>query len=123
MPLSFVVHRHQATHLHWDFRLELDGVLRSWAVPKEPSMDPAVKRLAIQVDDHDLSYRDFKGEIKEGYGKGMVEIWDKGTYDLISRKESKLIVNLKGKKLKGEFVLLKFARAGKGQWLLFKKKV
>ncbi|MFH1071847.1 MAG: DNA polymerase ligase N-terminal domain-containing protein [Nanoarchaeota archaeon] len=121
MPL-FVVHKHQATHLHWDFRLELDGVLKSWAVPKEPSMDPAVKRLAIQVDDHDLSYGKFEGEIAEGYGKGTVEIWDKGTYTLVNRKESKLIINLKGKKLKGKFVLLKFAKAGKNQWLLFKKK-
>ena len=118
----FVVQKHRATRLHYDFRLELDGCLKSWAVPKEPSMNPKDKRLAIQVDDHELSYADFEGEIEEGYGAGKVEIWDKGTYDLVSRKDYKIIVNLHGKKLNGEFVMLKFEKAGEKNWLFFKKK-
>ncbi|MBN2112303.1 hypothetical protein JW707_04365 [Candidatus Woesearchaeota archaeon] len=118
----FVVHEHHATHLHWDLRLEMGGVLKSWAVPKEPPLKPDIKRLAIQVDDHDLSYADFEGEITEGYGKGTVKIWDKGTYNLVDKKESKIIVDFKGKKLKGEYVILKFKKAGEKNWLFFRKK-
>ena len=120
--MRFVVHEHQATNLHWDFRLELDNVLKSWAVPKEPPTEEGVKRLAIQVDDHDLDYIDFEGTIEEGYGKGTVKIWDKGSYELVDRKDSKLIIDLKGKKLKGKYVLLKFRSAGEKNWLFFKKK-
>jgi DNA ligase D-like protein (predicted 3'-phosphoesterase) len=109
--------------LHFDFRLELDGVLKSWAIPKEPSTEPDVKRLAIMVDDHDLSYADFEGEIGEGnYGAGKVEIWDKGRFDMEARKDNKMVFVLHGKKLKGRYTILKFDKAGANNWLLFKTK-
>ncbi len=116
----FVVQKHFARSLHWDFRLGMDGVLKSWAVPKEPTMDTGVRRLAIAVDDHDMSYADFEGGIPKGeQGAGTVQLWDRGTYRLIDRKDYKLVFELHGKKLKGEFVLVQM----KGrQWLLFKKK-
>jgi len=126
--LIFVVQKHSATHLHWDFRLEMDGVLKSWAVPKEPSSEPDVRRLAIMVEDHDLSYADFEGEIEEGsYGAGKVETWDRGTCELESRKteggeDRKFVFVLHGKKLNGRFTLLKFEKAGPKEWLLFKTK-
>jgi len=116
----FVVQEHNSSHLHWDFRLEMNGVLKSWAVPKEPPVKAGIKRLAIKVDDHDLSYAKFHGIIKEGYGKGTVKIWDKGYYEMIDSKDKKLIFNLHGKKLKGNYVLLKFPKAKNG-WLFFKK--
>jgi bifunctional non-homologous end joining protein LigD len=119
--LIFVVHRHEASHLHWDLRLEMDDVLKSWAIPKEPPTRPKIKRLAIQVEDHELSYADFEGEIAEGYGAGKVEIWDRGTYEMINRKDWKMVFKLNGRKLKGEYVLLKFRKAGEKDWLLFKK--
>ncbi|MBN2053100.1 3'-phosphoesterase [Candidatus Woesearchaeota archaeon] len=127
MPI-FVVQKHAATHLHYDFRLEMDEVLKSWAVPKVPSVVPDEKRLAIMVDDHDISYADFEGEISEGnYGAGKVEIWDKGTYELEARKQEdgidkKFVFFLRGKRLKGRFTLLKFDKAGANNWLLFKTK-
>jgi len=117
----YVIQKHVATHLHFDLRLEMDGVLKSWAVPKEPPTSPDVKRLAVQVEDHPLEYASFEGAIPEGeYGAGTVEIWDKGTYTLIDRKESKLIVEIKGAKLNGAYVLVRF-RDDKN-WLFFKKK-
>jgi DNA ligase D-like protein (predicted 3'-phosphoesterase) len=119
--LIFVVHRHQSRNLHWDLRLEMGGVLKSWAIPKEPPTRPKIKRLAIQVEDHELSYADFEGEIAEGYGAGKVEIWDRGTYEMIDMKDSKMVFRLNGRKLKGEYVLLKFKKAGEKDWLLFKK--
>ena len=122
MPI-FVVQKHSATHLHFDFRLEMDGVLKSWAIPKEPSTEPDVKRLAIMVPDHDLAYASFHGQIEEGeYGAGKVEIWDKGTYDMEARKDNKMVFVLHGKKLKGRYTLLKFEKAGPNNWLLFKTK-
>lgn len=114
----FVVQRHQATHLHFDFRLELDGVLKSWAVPKGPPEKPGVRRLAVQVEDHPVDYIDFQGTIPAGYGAGEVEIWDKGTYDLHDRSEDKLVFNLKGSRLTGEYALI---RTGDSRnWLLMK---
>ena len=132
--LSFVVQRHKASHLHYDLRLEMDGVLKSWAVPKGPSMNPADKRLAMMVEDHPYSYKDFKGLIPSGYGAGIVEIWDKGKYtDLESSEkiagEKKLRAGLKagslkftlfGKKLKGEFALVKLKSKQENAWLLIK---
>ncbi len=116
----FVIQKHQATRLHYDFRLEMDGVLKSWAVPKEPPTKSGVKRLAVQVEDHDLDYIDFEGTIPEGmYGAGTVEIWDKGTYTLKTRREKKIEFTLHGSKLKGDYVLIRFRDKN---WLFFRKK-
>lgn len=107
MP-EFVVHEHDARHLHYDFRLEMNGVLKSWAVPKGPSMNPSDKRLAILVEDHPLDYAGFEGIIPEGqYGAGKVIIWDHGEYMLLSGdiESGRIEFLLKGKKLKGIFIL------------------
>ena len=118
MP-KFVVHEHHARRLHWDLRLERNGVLKSWAVPKKPPLRPGIKRLAVQVEDHALSYAKFEGKIPEGqYGAGKVKIWDKGTYKTIDRKQKKWVFEMKGKKMKGEYCLVKF-RPPKN-WLFFK---
>jgi DNA ligase D-like protein (predicted 3'-phosphoesterase) len=118
----FVVHKHHAKNLHYDFRIELDGVLKSWAVPKEPPTTRGYRRLAIQVDDHDLDYADFEGTIPEGeYGAGTVKIWDKGKYDLLEHKADKFIMMMHGKKLIGEYALVRFTKAGAKNWLFFKK--
>lgn len=122
MPV-FVVHEHHAKRLHFDLRFEMEGVLKSWAVPKGPSMNPADKRLAIMVDDHELDYADFEGTIPEGmYGAGDVVIWDNGTYELRSGdiKTGKLEVVFKGRKLKGIFALARMSGKEK-EWLLIKK--
>jgi DNA ligase D-like protein (predicted 3'-phosphoesterase) len=117
----YVIQKHAATHLHFDLRLEMDGVLKSWAIPKEPPTALGVKRLAVQVEDHPVDYASFEGAIPEGeYGAGTVEIWDKGTYKLIDRKEDKLIVEIDGAKLSGVYVLVRFK--DKKNWLFFKKK-
>ncbi len=134
--LLFVVQRHKASHLHYDFRLEMDGVLKSWAVPKGPSLNPNDKRLAMMVEDHPYDYKDFAGEIPEGnYGAGIVEIWDQGEFTSLEEKETKkqhekvlkaglkagnLKVRLKGKKLKGEFALVKLKGDDTNSWLLIK---
>lgn len=125
---SFVIHEHDATRLHYDFRLEVDGVLKSWAVPKGPSMNPADKRLAVQVDDHPLDYGNFEGIIPEGrYGAGAVVIWDKGTFTPLDDPEAglangRLAFRLRGKRLKGEFALVRMKRGKSGkEWLLMKK--
>ncbi len=133
--LIFVIQRHKASRLHYDFRLELDGVLKSWAVPKGPSMNPADKRLAMMVEDHPYDYKNFEGVIPSGYGAGIVEIWDKGTYTDIANsdyttavknlkaglKAGNLKVALKGKKLNGEFALVKIkGKEEENTWLLIK---
>ncbi len=117
----YVVQKHAATHLHFDLRLEMDGVLKSWAVPKELPTSPGVKRLIVQVEDHPLNYANFEGSIPAGeYGAGKVEIWDKGRYKLVDRKENKLVVDINGTRLKGTYVLVRFK--GEKNWLFFKKK-
>jgi bifunctional non-homologous end joining protein LigD len=132
-PLRFVVQEHKATRCHFDFRLEIGGVLRSWAVPKGPSMNPSDRRLAVMVPDHVLEYIDFEGIIPEGsYGAGPVVVWDSGEYLLLedsdpdtALKTGILHFELKGKKLKGAFVLSRMKGLPKStgkEWLLMKKK-
>ncbi|MBN1357367.1 3'-phosphoesterase [Candidatus Bathyarchaeota archaeon] len=117
----YVIQKHAASHLHFDLRLEMDGVLKSWAVPKEPPVSVGVKRLAVQVEDHPVEYASFEGIIPEGeYGAGTVEIWDKGTYQLVDRKENKLIIEIDGAKLNGAYVLVRLK--DKKNWIFFKKK-
>lgn len=127
----FVVQEHKATRLHYDFRLEMGGLLKSWAVPKGPSMNPADKRLAVMVADHPVEYITFEGIIPEGsYGAGPVVIWDQGTYeatesgDPVAQLHSgRFAFTLKGGKLKGGFALARLARGQTGkEWLLMKKK-
>ncbi|MFP4186591.1 MAG: DNA polymerase ligase N-terminal domain-containing protein [Acholeplasmataceae bacterium] len=130
----FVIQEHDAQNLHYDFRLEVDGVLKSWTIPKGPSTDPSEKRLAIPTEDHPLEYADFEGIIPEGeYGAGAVIVWDKGTYQNQSKKDGRALtmqkayrkghirVRLNGKKLTGGFALVRFREDGEGQWLLVKE--
>ena len=125
----FVVQKHDASHLHYDLRLEIDGVLKSWAVPKGPSLDPQIKHLAVPTEDHPMAYGGFEGTIPEGeYGGGTVMVWDTGTYRNVQATKEKPLsmseafdkgrieVFLEGKKLKGLFALIKTARG----WLFFK---
>lgn len=120
MVSRFVIQFHRASREHWDLRLEMDGVLKSWAVPKEPPSAAGVKRLAVEVEDHDLDYLDFEGVIPEGeYGAGSVEIWDRGTYVLESRGEGEIKFTLNGCRLKGGFVLLRLRGRN---WLFFKRR-
>jgi bifunctional non-homologous end joining protein LigD len=134
--LRFVVHKHHATRLHWDLRLELDGVLKSWAVPKGPSLDPDDKKLAVMVEDHPIDYQWFEGVIPEGnYGAGPVMIWDRGTYHaahIPERGASEKALEkglakghisfiLEGERLKGEFALVRMKKAEENAWLLIKK--
>lgn len=129
-PLMFVVQEHHASHLHYDFRLELDGVLKSWAVPKGPSTDPKLKRLAVEVEDHPLSYGTFEGVIPEHqYGAGQVYIWDTGIWEPRGNpqegfKKGHLEFTIKGKRLHGDWILIKTNRPSgpKSQWLLMKRK-
>ena len=116
----FVVQKHQASRLHYDFRLELEGVLKSWAVPKGPPLEPGIRRLAVRVEDHPVSYIDFSGSIPEGeYGAGSVEIWDSGTYTLDRQEPDLLEITLLGQKLNGPYVLV---HTGDKNWLLMKRK-
>ncbi len=130
--LHFVIQKHSASHLHFDFRLELDGVMKSWAVPKGPSLDPSVKRLAMEVEDHPISYNTFEGTIPQGeYGGGTVLLWDRGTYEAdedgdiaalrsgLERGDLKIVLN--GKRLRGAFMLRRMNRPGRAQWLLIKR--
>lgn len=126
----YVIQKHNASHLHYDLRLEIDGVLKSWAVPKGPSLDPEIKRLAVETEDHPIDYADFEGVIPEGYGAGTVMVWDIGTFKNLKKDQTlendyengKLEVYLEGKKLKGGFVLIKthLPGSGKANWLLKK---
>jgi bifunctional non-homologous end joining protein LigD len=135
-PLRFVVQLHRATRLHFDFRLELEGTLKSWAVPKGPSNDPQERRLAVMVEDHPLEYQSFEGIIPKGnYGAGTVMVWDNGTYysrQTPDREESERVLLdglkkghitfiLEGRKLKGEFALVRLKRGEENAWLLLKK--
>lgn len=127
----FFIQRHNATRLHYDFRLEIDGTLKSWAVPKGPSLDPATKHLAAMVEDHPLDYGDFEGNIPKGnYGGGSVMLWDRGTFELIGEESGMeqiargdLKFRLHGEKLTGTFALVHMKNRGKGnEWLIIKKK-
>ncbi|CAA9888715.1 3'-phosphoesterase [Candidatus Methylobacter favarea] len=134
--LIFVVQRHKASRLHYDFRLEMEGVLKSWAIPKGPSLNPADKRLAMMVEDHPYDYKDFQGLIPAGnYGAGIVEIWDQGNYTASENsgkdaekqlvkalKAGHLKITLRGNKLKGEFALVKLKAKKDNAWLLIKHK-
>jgi bifunctional non-homologous end joining protein LigD len=131
--LNFVIQKHAASHLHFDFRLELDGVMKSWAVPKGPSLDPHVRRLAMEVEDHPISYNTFEGTIPKGeYGGGTVMLWDRGTYEAddgggaesLRRgyEKGELRFVMHGKRLRGGFVLARLRRPGRPQWLLIKRR-
>jgi len=126
---SFVVHKHDASRLHYDFRLELDGVLRSWAVPRGPSLDPGHKRLAVEVEDHSLSWGDFEGRIESGYGAGTVIVWDRGQWAPLGDaplaeglEKGHASFELHGEKLRGGFALQRIEAGEKPQWLLIKRR-
>ena len=134
--LAFVVQKHAASRMHYDFRLELKGVLKSWAIPKGPSMNPSIKHLAMLVEDHPYNYKDFEGIIPEGqYGAGAVIVWDQGTYEPLEigktkNEREKIMIKeinagsikifLQGKKLKGEFALVRMLDRGENNWLIIK---
>jgi len=124
--LIYVIQKHEASHLHYDLRLELDGTLKSWALPKPPPLRAGEKRLAIEVEDHPLGYEKFEGIIPDGqYGAGRVEIWDKGYYQPVVRTDDKLEILISGEKLKGIYSLIRFQgnnQEDKKLWLFFKNK-
>ena len=131
----FVIQKHDASRLHYDFRLEVNGVLKSWAIPKGPSTDPGQKRLAVPTEDHPIDYIDFEGIIPEGnYGAGTVIVWDIGTYKNVKTKDGEIVsmertiedghvdIQLEGKKLKGGYALIHTGKGERKFWLLLKKK-
>jgi DNA ligase D-like protein (predicted 3'-phosphoesterase) len=125
----FVIQKHDATRLHYDFRLEVDGVLKSWAVPRGPSTNPAEKRLAVEVEDHQLSWGEFEGVIEDGYGAGTVIVWDRGTWRPLTEgdpdqalRKGHLSFWLEGEKLRGGFTLQRTRGGDKPQWLLIKRR-
>ena len=119
MPI-FVIQKHFARNLHYDFRLEKDGVLKSWAVPKGLPLTTGIKRLAVETVDHDLEYAEWEGTIPQGqYGAGKVETWDKGDYDAEEWLDDRIVFKLSGKKANGRFCMVKFDKAGEKTWLLF----
>ena len=118
----YVIQKHAASRLHYDLRLEKDGVLKSWAIPKEPPLHQGVRRLAVEVEDHPLEYASFEGEIPEGqYGAGTVEIWDTGDYSITKWDDKEIIIDIHGNKLQGLYCLIKFK--DDKNWLFFKKKL
>jgi DNA ligase D-like protein (predicted 3'-phosphoesterase) len=131
----FVVQHHDATAMHYDFRIEVDGVLKSWAVPKGPSTDPRIKRLAIPTEDHPIEYANFEGLIPENqYGAGPVIVWDRGTYENVTKANGEvkparqaladghIVINLHGKKLTGAYILQRAGKARTARWFLIKGK-
>jgi bifunctional non-homologous end joining protein LigD len=119
----FVVQEHHASHLHYDFRLSMDGVLKSWAVPKGVPEEKGIKRLAVETEDHPLEYADFAGEIPKGeYGGGKVLIWDQGEYVLEHRDQDKVVFELKGNRLKGRYSIVRFKgrESSPKNWLIMK---
>ena len=123
LQLRFVLHEHSAKHHHFDFRLEHDGVLKSWAVPKGIPEKPGERRLAIETEDHHLDYIGFAGIIPEGeYGAGEVKIADHGTYDILSWNTDRIEFVLHGEQFCGKYILLRFKRAGEKEWIVLKGK-
>jgi bifunctional non-homologous end joining protein LigD len=121
MP-RFVIQKHEAKSLHYDFRLERDGVFKSWAVPKGLPEKPGIRRLALQVEDHSLEFGDFEGLIPEGsYGAGTIVIWDNGSYTLHELTDDRIEVTLDGTRITGRYVMIRFRRKGEREWLLWRK--
>jgi bifunctional non-homologous end joining protein LigD len=116
----FVIQEHHASRLHWDLRLERDGVLKSWAVPKGPPEERGIRRLAVQTEDHPVEYADFQGSIPEGeYGGGTISLWDRGTYETEKWREGEIIVRLRGSKLVDRYCMISL-KGQSGNWLLFR---
>ncbi len=118
--MKFTIQEHHSRRLHYDLRLEMDGVAKSWALPKGIPERRGEKRLAIQVEDHSVEYMDFEGVIEEGYGAGAVRIWDRGEYELLKKDGKEIKIRMHGNLAKGEFVLIRFPKAGENGWLMIK---